>query len=108
MTTWEQIRSFGRALVKLLKIEKQLLEIEIKLVENQNEKDEKGETNMDQTMTDLIAAFDAATDRIAKRIQGIIGAGQITSPDVKAALQAEVDKLNTLGQDPANPVPVGV
>lgn len=59
---------------------------------------------VDPKVADLIAQFDVATDKIAARIQKLIDAGGL-SADSQAALQAEVDKLNTLGQDPANPVP---
>ncbi|SRR5258706_10578245 len=56
----------------------------------------------------LITAIDTATDKIAARIQKLIdqiAAGGLSPADVAAALQPEVDKLNALGQDPANPVP---
>ncbi len=57
----------------------------------------------------LITAFDTATDNIAARIQRLIDKPTVgLSPDDKAAFQAEVDKLNSLGQDPANPVPANV
>ncbi len=53
----------------------------------------------------LITKFDTATDNIAARIAKLIATSQTLSADDSAALQAEVDKLNTLGQDPNNPVP---
>jgi hypothetical protein len=53
----------------------------------------------------LIAKFDTATDLIAARIQKLINASTTLSAEDQAALQSEVDKLNLLGQDPANPVP---
>jgi hypothetical protein len=52
----------------------------------------------------LITEFDQATDKIAARIQTLINQGTLSTDDA-AALQAEVDKLNLLGQDPNNPVP---
>ena len=71
----------------------------------------KESNDMDQVATDLIAAFDAATDRIAARFQKLIDAaaakGDIT-PEVAAALGVELTKLNVLGQDPNNPIPTGV
>lgn len=59
---------------------------------------------VDPKIAALITQFDAATDKIAARIQKLIDAGSFSDED-NAALQAEVDKLNLLGQDPANPVP---
>lgn len=59
-------------------------------------------------IAELITQFDTATDKIAARIQRIIdgaAADGSFSADDKAALQAEVDKLNLLGQDQNNPVP---
>lgn len=53
----------------------------------------------------LITAFDAATDAIASRIQRLVAQQTGMSADDKAAFQAEIDKLNLLGQDPNNPVP---
>ena len=52
----------------------------------------------------LITEIDQATDKIAARIQTLIDKGTLSADDT-AALQAEVDKLNLLGQDPNNPVP---
>jgi len=62
---------------------------------------------MSQELTTFIAAVDAATDKIAARIQKLIDASSLSADD-KAKLQAEVDKLNQLGQDPANPIPPAV
>jgi len=59
---------------------------------------------VDPKVAELITKFDNATDAIAARIQRMIDAGGL-NPESQAALQAEVDKLNLLGQDPANPVP---
>ena len=53
----------------------------------------------------LITEFDTATDNIAARIQRLINSSGTLSAEDSAALQAEVDKLNLLGQDPNNPVP---
>ena len=68
--------------------------------------DIRGQENemVDPKVAALITEFDTATDKIATRIQNLINAGGL-SADSSAALQAEVDKLNLLGQDPANPVP---
>ncbi len=67
------------------------------------------EPNMavDPKVAALITAFDTATDKIAARIQALITNGGLNA-DSQAALQAEVDKLNLLGQDPENPVPPAV
>lgn len=65
-----------------------------------------GEDMIDPAIADLITQFDAATDRIAARIQALINAPHVSlSVEDKAALQGEVDKLNLLGQDAANPIP---
>lgn len=61
---------------------------------------------VDPKVAALITEFDTATDAIAARIQRLIDAGGLNA-DSQAALQAEVDKLNALGQDPQNPVPAG-
>jgi len=59
---------------------------------------------------DLTQKIDEATNAVAARLDGL--GGQIKNAmtdaevaEVKAGLQAEVDKLTALGQDPANPVP---
>jgi len=59
---------------------------------------------VDPKVAALITEFDQATDKIASRIQKQIDTGGLNA-ESQAALQAEVDKLNALGQDPANPVP---
>ena len=56
----------------------------------------------------LITEFDTATDAIAARIQKLIDTSTTLSADDTAALQAEVNKLNLLGQDPNNPVPAAL
>ena len=61
---------------------------------------------VDPKVSALITEFDTATDKIAARIQALIDNGSLNA-DSQAALQAEVDKLNALGQDPSNPVPAG-
>jgi cytochrome c556 len=64
-------------------------------------------TMVSPAIAELITKFDAATDKIAARIQTLINDGSFT-PEDAAALQAEVNKLNALGEDPANPVPANV
>jgi methyl-accepting chemotaxis protein len=59
---------------------------------------------MTQELKDFIAAVDAATDKIAARIQKLVDNSSLSDAD-KKTLQVEVDKLNALGQDPANPIP---
>lgn len=63
----------------------------------------------------LIGQIDTATSAIASRIQALIAQipapgttiSQADSDSLKAALQAEADKLTALGSDPSNPVPAG-
>lgn len=59
---------------------------------------------VDPKIAALITQFDNATDKIAARIQALIDNGSLNA-ESQAALQAEADKLNLLGQDPNNPVP---
>lgn len=63
-----------------------------------------------QDLKDLTAKIDDATNKVAARIDAL--ASKVTNSmtdaevaEVKTGLQAEVDRLTTLGQDPANPVP---
>lgn len=57
-------------------------------------------------LASFITQIDTATDKIAARIQALINKPSAgLSDDDKAALQAEVDKLNLMGQDPNNPLP---
>lgn len=53
----------------------------------------------------LIQLFDTATDAIASRIQRLIDKQASLSEEDKAAFQGEIDKLNSLGKDPEEPVP---
>ena len=76
--------------------------VDIALLENPN-------MAVDPKVATLIAEFDAATDKVAARIQALISKPSTgLSTEDQAALQAEVDKLNTMGQDPANPLPPAV
>lgn len=68
------------------------------------EAEKKERTLVDPKVAKLITEFDNATSAIAARIQKLIDAGGL-NPESEAALQAEVDKLAALGQDPNNPVP---
>jgi hypothetical protein len=65
----------------------------------------QGEQNtmVDPKVAAIVQQLDVATDAIAARIQKLIDAG--LSPESEAALQAEVDKIASLGKDPENPVP---
>ena len=59
---------------------------------------------------DLVAKIDAATNDVAARIDRLSGQIHNSMTDaevneVKAGLQAEIDRLTGLGKDPANPVP---
>lgn len=56
----------------------------------------------------IITQFDAATDKIAARIQKLVDNAQGLSTEDTAAFQAEIDKLNKLGEDPQNPIPASV
>ncbi len=96
MTNLEALRTAHCIARRLLHVEQTLDEYELK------EKD----MAVSKEVADLIAKFDAATDAIAARIAKLItNINPPLSPEDQAALQAEVDKLNTLGQDPNNPVP---
>ncbi len=58
----------------------------------------------------LVAAIDKATNDIAARIALLLqkvgnSMSDVEVTDVKAGLQAEIDRLTVLGQDPADPVP---
>jgi len=68
---------------------------------------EQGDEMVDPAVSALVTEFDDATNKIATRIQNLINNGTL-NPESKAALQAEVDKLTLLGQDPNNPVPAEV
>ncbi len=98
MTNLEALKLSQKIELRLLRIKHALDIFELK------EKD----MAVSQAVADLIVAFDTATDKIAARIASLIANSGTLSADDKAALQAEVDKLNLLGQDPNNPVPPSV
>jgi hypothetical protein len=98
MTTLQALHLMHRIQRRLLDIE-QAMEIE-DVRKNQGEN-----TMVDPQVAALIAKFDAATDKIAARIQTLIDAGGL-SAESAAALQAEVTKLEALGADQNDPVPV--
>lgn len=65
----------------------------------------------------LIAAFDAATNKIAARIQALAdqlaastkdGLTAEETADVRAKLVAEVAKLNAMGADATDPLPAAL
>lgn len=63
---------------------------------------------MTQATTELIAKFDAATNKIAARIQKLtdaVAASGTLTPEDKVAFEKVVADLEALGADPANPVP---
>jgi hypothetical protein len=97
MTNLEALKLTHSIRRKLMEIDQA---IEIRELEERGE----SENMVDPKVAALITEFDTATDKIAARIQKLIDAGGL-SDESKTALQAEVDKLNLLGQDPANPVP---
>lgn len=61
--------------------------------------------------TSLVAAIDAETTRIANKIQTLldaIAAGGMSAAEedaAQASLQAQVDRLKTIGADPVEPIP---
>lgn len=66
---------------------------------------------MHQDYLDLAKKIDDATTAVANRIDKLSGQIKNSMTDeevaqVKAAFQAEVDRLTALGADPVNPVPV--
>ena len=98
MTNLEALKIQHRIQMRLLILNQAL---DLRLLENPN-------MPVSTSVAALITEFDAATDAIAARIQNLINTSQTLSPDDTAALQAEVAKLNTLGQDPNNPVPAAL
>jgi hypothetical protein len=99
------------ALLSLQKCQRALLVIDQTLSLLEFDKTHNGENSnmpVSQQVADLITQFDSATDKIAARIQNLIASSMTLSAADTAALQAEVDKLNLLGQDPNNPVPASV
>ncbi len=95
------------ALQAQFRIDSRLLRINLALDIAELTEQEKNMA-VDAAAAALIAAFDAATDKIAARIQKLIDASTTLSADDQAAFQAEVDKLNKLGEDPTNPIPPSV
>lgn len=64
---------------------------------------------MDQETTAIIKRIDDATNKVATKLQALIdkanSAGTVTAAEIRAALEPEVQRLEGLGADPANPVP---
>lgn len=64
-----------------------------------------------QNFKDLLAAIDAETDRLAKKIADLVAqltAGGMTEAQetqALAGLTAVADRLKTIGADPTNPIP---
>ncbi len=87
---------------KILKRQKRILAIQQTILERI--------THMGQILEEVkafAAKIDEATNAVAARIQVLIdklAAGTVTSEELAAALQPEVDKLQAMAQDPANPV----
>lgn len=70
---------------------------------------EQGE-KMHKEFLDLSKKIDDATNAVATRIDKLSSQIKNSMTDaevaeVKASLQAEVDRLTVLGQDPVNPIP---
>ena len=57
----------------------------------------------------LIARFDAASNKVAAKLQKLIDLaatqGSVTEAEVRAALEPEVAELEELGKDPNDPAP---
>src|SRR6266404_971980 len=68
----------------------------------------QGDTMVSPEAAALIQGFDKATDNIAARIARLVASQTSLSADDKAAFQAEIDKLNLLGQDVNDPLPPSV
>ncbi len=74
------------------------------------QKQEKIMANL-QTFKDLLAAVDEETTRIADKIEALVAqleSGSLSEAEeaeVLAGLQSQVDRLKTIGHDPADPVP---
>ena len=98
VTNLEALKIQHRIQMRLLRLNQAL---DLRLLENPN-------MSVSTSVAALITEFDAATDAIAARIQNLINTSQTLSADDTAELQAEVAKLNTLGQDPNNPVPAAL
>ena len=87
---------------KILKRQKHILAIQQTILERI--------TQMGQILDEVkafAAKIDEATNAVAARIQTLIdklAAGTLTSEELATALQPEVDKLQAMAQDPANPV----
>lgn len=101
MTNLEALQIAQRIELRLLAA-KQALDIH-----DLEQKGEEANMAVQPAVADLILQFDAATDKIAARIAALIADGSFSAED-KAALQAEVDKLNSLGENPAQPIPPGI
>lgn len=75
--------------------------------------DKQGVAFMGQ-LEDLRTALDAATNQVAARFQknfddlqaALKAAGATPNPDTVAGIQADISRLQALGSDPANPIPV--
>lgn len=66
---------------------------------------ERNPMAVDPIVANLVSQFDEATNAVAARIERIKAANPQLSPESQAAIQSEIDKLKSLGQDPANPIP---
>lgn len=64
-----------------------------------------------QNFKDLLAAVDIETTRIADKIADLVsqlesgGLSEAAEAEVLAGLQAQVDRLKTIGHNPADPIP---
>ena len=100
MTNAEALRVLHRIQKNILAVTQGLDNLEL----------EEREMAVDPTITAVIGQIDDATNAIAARIQALIDAavaqGSVSAAEVVAALQPEVTKLQALGADPGNPVPV--
>ncbi len=65
---------------------------------------------LSQDIKDLTTKLDAATTAVATRLDKLQASikNSMTDAevaDVKSGIQAEIDKLTLMGQDPVNPIP---
>lgn len=85
------------------KIQRRLLHVNQALEISELTEEEKA-MPVSPEVAELILGFDSATDKVAARIQRLVDKSGLSAEE-KAAFQAEIDKLNLMGQDPENPLP---
>lgn len=94
-------KEFGKQLAqsvfdKLMSIENHIISLESKIMA------------LSQEVKDAFAKVDAATNLVADRIKALadqIAAGGTDTAEIVSQLNAEADRLTSIGADPNNPVP---